>query len=62
MPNSNENQMSKKRDEHVSDERTTKMQEKPIMKQISNLPEKVFREIVIELGRRMEELRTSTKS
>ena len=54
--------MSKKRDEHVSDERTTKMQEKPIMKQISNLPEKVFREIVIELGRRMEELRTSTKS
>ena len=62
LPNSNENQMSKKRDEHVSDERTTKMQEKPIMKQISNLPEKVFREIVIEHGRRMEELRTSTKS
>lgn len=34
LPNSNKNQMSKKRDEHVSDERTTtKMQEKPLMKQ-----------------------------
>lgn len=33
LPNSNKNQMSKKRDEHVSDERTTKMQGKPLMKQ-----------------------------
>lgn len=57
-----EGQVSEETGEHAADERTRKT----LMKQISNLPDNVFKAVVIEmlteLGRRMDERRSSTKT